>query len=692
MNISLAIHGIKKILNSSSSHIWNLTVKSPMIIKENIFDQNIFSSFKIQNEISSSAQIGIEIVFKTPKNISRIRITPNISDDLDLLQILVKSINTSSSNTQSSISAGGYQLLPNSIRIKNSVDIELSGNESAKSIVLFFGQNKYLRTKMTPIQSEINGKMVNQISAAIRSSRKKHHDKLQDLVIKYFLKDFAADYITRNKKLYYYDYTDYYPKNYEDFNVGVMEQFKSKKFFSDIDDLNQFKNTTILSNIVFSIVSYSLGSKLRSMVSRTYIESNLTDVVKDIYKYQSGGIIPLSDSNKTENNSHFFENSIEHVGAMKSSEFFDNVEDVGTYEYVFSIKNISFFSKGDEFTTMNSSISPSSSPIDKSFFVSKKIPIEGLPMKVKMYAEYFSELSYLENNPQFDNTGAEFSVSVKDNPIAEEDWLPIIPYQDRSIRGEVLFPNLKGEALLRFLPLQESVKLYEDSTEVNYELYNINGKNIQISKYNSNKKYHVAYTPINIDSYKEIFLFSKSSANPVLANVSFDGLNGERFEKTNLDKTCTLTYAPYISQEKLVNAVYSTINGTITTTKSSFGNFDYSSYSPVKIVFENGSSAINLTNYILSDSQAPIFYSSESILFIQSGQTILFNKFIDQPFRVIYQYIPNIFRYRIILRSINKGDQNYSVDRLLFKFSVDKDSAVNNNFLKYDNKYKKKFT
>jgi len=678
-------------LNSSSNHVWNLTVKSPIVIQENIFDQSIFSSFNLENSISPSAQIGIEIKFKTIKDIARIRITPNISNDLDLLQIYVQSINTTSSNTLSSTSSGKYKLLPNSLRIKNSVDIELSGNEPVKSIILFFGQSNYLRTKITPIQSEINGKMVNQISAAIRSSRKKSHDKLQDLIIKYFLKDFATDYITRNKKLYYYDYTDYYPKDYEDLNVGVMEQFKNKKFFSDIDDLNQFKNTTILSNIVFSIVSYSLGSKLRSMVSRTYIESNLTDSVKGIYQYESGGIIPLSDSNKTENNSHFLENSIDHVSAMRSSEFFDNVEDAGMYEYVFSIKNISFFSKGNEFTTMGTSNFSTSALSNRSFFVSRKIPIEGLPMKTKMYAEYFNELNYLENNPQFDNTGVEFSVSIKDNPIFEEDWLPIIPYQDTFVRGEVLFPNLKGEASLRFLPRQESLRLYGDSTEIVFGSYNINGKNIQILNHNANKKYHVSYTPENIDNHKEISLFSKSSANPVLVNASFNGLNGERFEKTNLDKTCKLTYAPYISQEKLVNAVYSSINGTITTGKSSFGNFDYSGYSPVKIIFEDGSNAINLTNYILSSSQVPNFYSYESTLFVHSEQTILFNKFIDKPFRVVYQYIPNIFRYRIILRSINKGDENYSIDRLLFKFSLDKDIAINNNFLKYDNKYKKKF-
>jgi hypothetical protein len=677
--------GIRKVLNASSSHIWNLTVKSPVVIKENIFDKDIFSSFKTENEIDSSAQIGVEIVFKSPKQISRIRITPNTSDNMDLLQVIVQSMNNSAANVAGSTSSNKYKILPNSIRIKNSLDVELPGYDFVKSVILIFGQKNYTRTKITPLQSEVNTKLVNQISAAIRLSRKQHHDKLQDTVIKYFIKDFAFDYINRNKKLYYYDYTDYYPTDYEKINVGVIEKLKEKNFFSDIDDLNQFKNTSLLSNIVFSIISYSVGSKLRSIVSKTYIESNLKESTKNVWNYASGGIIPLFDSNKSENNGHFSEDSIDYVNSITSSQFFDNVEDPGMYEYIFSIKNISFFSK------ISAQITMLPIPLNRSVFVSRKIPIDGLPMRVKMNSEYFQELNYLENDPALDKTGAEFSVSIKDNPIFEEDWMPIIPYKDSLIRGELLYANIQGEANLRFLPSEESLKVFENSTQRDFGSYEVNGKILKIFKFNKNNRYYVSYIPLNIDSAKEASLFSRSMANPVLINASFDGVNGERFEKTNSDNSVRITYAPYISQEKLVNSVYSIINGTITANKSSFGNFDYSSYCPVKILFENGSTAINLTNYVLSSSQVPSFYKSDSVLFIHSGQTILFNKFINTPFRVIYQHIPNVFRYRIILRSLDNTSENYSVDRILFKFSLEKDSTINNNFIKYDNKYKKKF-
>lgn len=670
-------------LNTSSDHVWNLTVKSSSPINENIFNQQIFSEFKLSNLPDSSAQIAVEIIFNSPKELSRIRITPNVSDSLDLIQIIVESNKLTGSSTSTN-SSNKYSVLGRSVKIKNAIDIDLPASDFVNSLIIVFGQKNYIRTNVTPIQSEVNAKLVNSISAAIRSAKKSEHDRLQDTVIKYFLKDYATDYIIRNKKLYNYDYTDYYPTDYEKLNVGAIEEFKSKNLFSDIDDINKFKNTTILSNIVFSLVSFSLGSKLRSVLSRTYIESNIKDSVKNVSNYSSGGIIPLSDSNKSENNIHYSENLADHSGSIDLDQVFSNIEKSGKYEYIFSIKNIAMFSKS---STQTTSLPV---PLSRSVFVSKKTPIDGLPMRVKMMADYFSEVQYSEDDLSQDKTSIEFSVSIKDNPIMEEDWISIIPFGDSSIRTEILYPDSSGNALLRFNPNEESVRLYEDSTRRDFGSFLVNGKNIKVLNFNSNKKYFVSYSLSNINVSKEIQLFSKSMTNPVLINASFDGFGGERFESTNIDKSIELSYTPYISQEKLVNSIYSSINGTITTNKSSFGNFDYSSYSPVKIIFEDGSSAINLTNYINSSTQVPNFYSETLNLFVHSANKIVFNKYIDSPFRVIYQYIPSIFRYRVVLRSLNNSSENYSVDRLLFKFSIDKENSMENNFLKYDNKYKNK--
>jgi hypothetical protein len=177
-------------------------------------------------------------------------------------------------------------------------------------------------------------------------------------------------------------------------------------------------------------------------------------------------------------------------------------------------------------------------------------------------------------------------------------------------------------------------------------------------------------------------------SNPVLITSSSNGFNGERFESTEVNNSVVISHSPYVDRTKFINATYSEINGTITTSRSSSGNFDYSSYSPLKILFEDGTSAINLTNYLLDDYRPESFYNTSAILYMHDGKTVIFNQKITKPFRVLYQYVADIFRYRIIMRNLILNFENYSIDRLLFKFSMDKDNVIVNNFTKYDNKYK----
>jgi len=176
-------------------------------------------------------------------------------------------------------------------------------------------------------------------------------------------------------------------------------------------------------------------------------------------------------------------------------------------------------------------------------------------------------------------------------------------------------------------------------------------------------------------------------ANPVLVTASSSGFNGEKFEKTDFNNSVELSQNPYVDQSKFVNATYSIINGTVTTSKSTFGNFDYSSYSPVKIILEDGTPALNITNYLLSDAQVQAFYDTGLLLFMHAGKKIIFNREVNQPFRVLYQYVADIFRYRVVLRNLDNTYENYSVDRLIFKFSTQKEDTIINNFTKYNNRY-----
>jgi len=674
--------GINNLLNNSSSNTWNLTIKSPLIIKESIFEREEFARYQNGINLTASAQVAIQVTFNKQIKATRIRLTPNSSSGLFVTQIVVES-GSGQSPVQTTEDLNKTTILSDPIYINKGVDVELPSAGYVKSMIIFLSQKEYIRTKIAPVQSESNFRLINQIASAIRIERKSSHDKLQDMVIKCFIKDNARDYIIRNKKLYNYDYTNYYPNDISKKSVGVLKELKTNNYYSDIDSLNKFRNTSLLSNIVFSIISHSIGSKIRALTSSTYIESNLRQSVKSVSSYRSGGMVPLNDSNNIENNLQFLEEKPSAFNQQDAVKLLGNIEELGLYEYMFSLKSISIFAVDEtQFTTFNVTAG------NRSAFMSKKIPTGGLPLKVKLLAEYFNELSRKESSPALDSTSVEFSVSIKDNPVLEEDWMPIVPFNDTSIRSELLIPGSSGTAALRFLPNQESVTLYEDQTRRDYSTYIINGKQVTILGYNINKTYFVSYTPINIDLQKEIQLFSRSMSNPVLITSSSNGFNGERFESTQVNNSVILSNSPHVDRTKFINATYSAINGTVTTSKSSSGNFDYSSYSPVKILFEDGTSAINLTNYLLDDYRPENFYNTSAVLYMHDGKTVIFNQSIAKPFRILYQYVADIFRYRIIMRNLTKNLENYSIDRLLFKFSMDKDNVIVNNFTKYDNKYK----
>lgn len=673
---------INNILNNSTSSTWNVTVKSPFPITESIFNREEFKNYRNGVSPVPSAQIAVEIIFNKYIKASRLRISPNISNGLYLIQVIAETGISDGNNVSSESQKNS--MISNPIFINKTTDVDFIGTFYIKSLTLILGQSDYVRTKITPLQSELNSKMINEISKAVREDRKKRHDTLQDLVIKFFIKDYAKDFILRNKRLYNYDYTYYYPTDFSKKNVGVIKEIKDGVYYSDVDSLNRFKNTTLLSNIVFSIVSYTVGSNLRSMVKNTYLESNLKSTSRNIRSYDSGGIVPLGDSNNISENIHFLEETFSPVSQADVTSLMANVEKQNQYEYMFSLKNISVFE-----SSVGQTVSDTMYKIpNRSVFVSKRLELNGTPLKAKMMADYFIEAILKNYDESLDKTSIEFSVSVKDNPISESDWIPILPQNVGSVRSEVLFPNTKGESLLRFIPNRETIRVYENSIKKSYDKYLINGKFVTILDYDPTKRYRVSYVPENIKQAREIDLFARSSYSPLLQTVSSNGFNGERFTRTGLNDSVDLMHNPYVDNDKYLDAEYSSRRGTLATSNSTIGNFDYSSYSPVKVILDDGTVAINLTNYLLNDFQVPSFYETDLLLFIHSGKTLIFNKEITQPFRVLYHHVADVFRYRVVLRNLDNTVENYSVDRLIFKFSVSKNDTIVNSFIKYDNRYK----
>lgn len=671
--------GIKNVITGNSNNSWNLTIKSPSVINDSIFSQAQFQSFITDASGIVGAEVAVSVELNTSVDASRIRISPNIGQGLYVTQIVldrdVTNSNTSDNETNK------ISVLKAPIYVDRNLDIDFAKTK-IKSFIIFFKQKNYNRTKLTPIQSELNSKLVSMLTKTLRNEKKKSHDLLQDYVLTFFLKDSDKNYILRNKNIYNYDYTKYYPVEQSKKEINLLKEIKKDVSPSDLESRNLFKNSDLISNMVFAIVSYSLGAKFRGLNPSTYVESNLVSSVKSIGNYFSGGILPLGDSNMSENNSHLLKETYSSFNKADALDVMNNVENSNLYEYMFSIKNISLF-------TTDSIMSTAEISMRRSNFVSKKIRLEGKPLSVKMISNYLNRTMSTSSNDMTDPTSVEFSVTVKDNPVNESDWYPIMPYTEKEIRAELMI-FVGDQAKFRFAPKQESISLYEDGKLLLSSSYTITGVYLSVKSRKAKSIYVCNYQPINQATSKEISLFSRNLSSPVLSTYSSEGKNGERFTALNYDNSVTLSQTPYIDRSKFSNASYSSYSGTVTSSNSSFGNFDYSSYSPVKVVFDDGTVAKNITNYILTDTQVPTFQDRTDHCFIHYDKTIIFNKKINTTFRIIYEYIPDIFRYRVVFRTLNLTQENYSVDRLMFKFSSEKEDVITNNFIRYDNIFKSK--
>jgi hypothetical protein len=203
-------------------------------------------------------------------------------------------------------------------------------------------------------------------------------------------------------------------------------------------------------------------------------------------------------------------------------------------------------------------------------------------------------------------------------------------------------------------------------------------------------KYYVSYSPFNLATITELPLHDRSLARPILFSASSNNVNGEYFDSSGANNRVRLFHNPYIDYGKFLEASYSKFYGTVTSPSTSLNNFNYSEYSPVKVLFLDGTFARNITNYVNGSSEIESFYETDQILFIQDGDSIMFNQQVRKPFRVLYQYLPNSFRYRIVLRTLTNDSINYSVDRLIFKFSTDERDNMLIKLSKYDNLFKSK--
>lgn len=294
-------------------------------------------------------------------------------------------------------------------------------------------------------------------------------------------------------------------------------------------------------------------------------------------------------------------------------------------------------------------------PSFKGIFVSSPLDAEGDigEIRIKVGETQYISPDRSLHNKQF--TSTEYSISNKPDPVREADWTPILPIGQTQVISERLFPNEFGMAMFRFEADRQSlIKVYKNGVE--FKRYtssyapngSVTGVNIPLNRMNSGDIFTADYTPSFDPTTLKIDEISNFENIPLTAAFDSSGA-GEYFESTQEKNTVTLQHAPYIDRAVALSNT---------------------TYSPVSVIADDGTPAVNVTDY--SNSNSSVFPDDdESYYYIHSGRKLLFNKPV-QGMRVFYQYLENNVRFRVVLRCNSKDFVSPKVDYVHVKAKIRK--------------------
>lgn len=260
---------------------------------------------------------------------------------------------------------------------------------------------------------------------------------------------------------------------------------------------------------------------------------------------------------------------------------------------------------------------------NKAAFVTEAIPSFGDIGVVQLKADYKNQLRTGVNTDTNQISSVEFSVSNASNPFNEQDWIPIQPVDDNVISGERLFLDKDGVAELRFkADPDDNVVVYRQGYIIDenlvaflYEGPWIMGVQIHTGTISQEEVFACDYVPA-LDNKTIDFKYSGAD-DPAIAYAYSNNGPGEYFERTNNQRRVKLSHHPF------------------TNIRSDLGD-------PIVAQLESGEFAEDKTGGSLDPT--------EDLSFLASGRDIIFNRSIDEPFRVFYYHVENNVRVRAVLR------------------------------------------
>lgn len=295
----------------------------------------------------------------------------------------------------------------------------------------------------------------------------------------------------------------------------------------------------------------------------------------------------------------------------------------------------------------------------KGFFTSKAVPADGDFGEVRIKSE---QQNIRDTRDILDNTlltSVEYSVSNKSKPVAETDWIPILPIDVTIVESERLFPDDTGKCFFRFTATTESeIEVYKNGYKLIYDLASdlivsaskqgATGLRLPLNSYGSDDILTVRYTPVH--DYSVVNFENEGFDEvPLVTSFSANGA-GDYFASTSGRSSVDLTHVPYIDQDSVNEATY--VEG--------FGL----SFAPVVVKTEDGTTFINLTDYTGLNA---VTLPDSGNYYIHSGTTLMFSEPVNEPFRVYYEFLQNNVRFRCVLRCNSRDFVSPKVDSVHLK-------------------------
>ncbi len=649
--------GFDKVLNDVTTDAWSVTAKSPIILTSKLSNYSKYINYS--TKYINGAQTVVEISFDAPQTMDSILINPNLSNGLQLLQVVLFEkdfwdINNYSDtyddtlpNESEFLFREEFGVLSAPRAIDGLTEI-MFPKSTVKMVILIFNQPTYIRTENMPVTTEINSKGLYNTAKIIKEIKQKNTDKLQSLVYNLFLKNNSYNQTSKNE---YNSIDNYYSYKYPVIDKGFSSMdYQGSYIYEKFDmDTTSVLPSNLISDLFKNIFINSMGDNGQIFEKSVFINSDSN--VRSNFNFNKPVFLPVQNSN---NVSFSDQTGVESKQPWKKPLLKEllNTEVSNAYEYSFSIKSIDFCE-----------VTPNEKT--KACFVSKKINFNGYPLAIKAKViKNQNEFNLLNSTLDLKYpVSYELSISNKENPSIEEDWLPVCESGVDVIDSEVLFFDQQSFSCKTRFPFKtDTIKIFKNGTIVNPSQYKLNGNNIIITTLERDSIYSCSYT-IDLSLYNVDYVdfFRLGLLDETLKSSSGSGNSNETFTGTDALNRIQLAQIPHIDTRNINTAIYSKLVGTVFSGSQQ-------GYSPIKLQMPDGSFAINLTNYTGTKEFPEFPESTDLYYFIQNGKNIIFNKQIDGDITAFYDYLADTIRFRLIIRK-NTSDTTFSgaADLVLLK-------------------------